>query len=219
MPVEPGKGFSVDEVGGILRAQAVVLSVHGVEDVAVQGDAHGAGVALGGAIAVEKIGVVEVRLELADVAVELINAALVGGGMGTFVTACPFAEHPGGVAVAFHDFRQDKVAGAVRLLPDDGVVGIVAVFYSRDVTPILLVAADVSVSGVLPGHQGGAGRGADGAAGVCLGETHAFLCQAVDVGGEDVFLPVAGKVAIPHVITQDKDDVRFVLLCGLCSGC
>ena len=68
----------MDDVGGILLAEVVVWAVHVVADVLPHHHAHDGGVALLGAVAVEEVREIEVGLELADVAEELVDAALVG---------------------------------------------------------------------------------------------------------------------------------------------
>src|SRR5439155_15054795 len=72
------------------------------------------------------------------------------------------------------------------------------------------VPADPAVPGVQPGHEGAPRRGADRAAGVALGKADALARQPVDVWRLDLRLPVAAEVAVPEVVGQDEDDVRFV---------
>ena len=223
LAVQPPEGPPVDEVGGVLRAVAVVVAEHGVADVLFQYLAHHGGVAHGTAEAVEEVGIIEVGLILADVAVVLVHAALVRGGDGALVAAGPLAEHAGGVSVAFHHFGQDDVARVIGLLARDGVVFVPAVHHLP--LPVFLVAAHVSVAGVLSGHQGGARRCADRASGIGLGEEHALLGHTVEVGGPDVLLSVAAQVAVAHVIAEDEEDVGlcvlvFVRRVGIhCAGC
>ena len=154
--VEPSHSLLVDEVGGILRTVAVAVAIHRVVDVLVERHAAHALVAARAAVFVEEVGVVEVCLELADVAVELIDAALVGRGGRALVAAGPFAEHARGVALLLEDFGNDDVVHVVRLLPHHGVVGVAAVHHGAGVAPIFLIAAHVGVAGVLPGHERGA---------------------------------------------------------------
>ena len=45
------------------------------------------------------------------------------------------------------------------------------------------------------------------AAGVSLGETGAGGCQSVDIGCLDIFVAIAGQIAVPHVVGQNKNDV------------
>ena len=157
--VEPCHCLLVDEVGGILRAVAVAVAIHRVVDVLVERHAAHALVAARAAVLVEKVGVVEVGLELADVAIELIDAALVGRGGRTLVAARPLAEHARSVALLLEDFGNDDVVHVVRLLSHHGVVGVAAVHHGAGVAPIFFIAANVGVACVLPGHERGARGG------------------------------------------------------------
>ncbi|MDX2151639.1 MAG: hypothetical protein SFV54_12955 [Bryobacteraceae bacterium] len=76
------------------------------------------------------------------------------------------------------------------------------------------IASDAGVACVEAGHQAAAGRRADGAAGVGLGEAHAFGGHAVEVRGLNVSLAVAADVSPGEVIGEDEDDIR--LGAGLC---
>ena len=195
----------MDEVGGVLRSLFVVGAEHGILDVLFQHLALHSGIARRTAVAVEEIGEIEVGLELADIAVELINAATVGRGGGAFVATGPFAKHTGGVAVVAEDFGQDDVGGVVRFLAHDGIVGVVAI--ADAAAPIFLVGPDVGVTGVLACHEGGTRRCRHGAAGIRLGEAHPFGGEAVDVGRGDKLLAVASEVAITHVVAHDVKDI------------
>ena len=96
---------------------------------------------------------------MADVAVVFIDASLVGGGVRSFVAPGPLAKHAGGIAVGFEDFGQNAVVGCVGFLsgPSLGDLGIVAVEVGHVASaPVLSIAANVGVSGVLAGHHCGA---------------------------------------------------------------
>ena len=105
LTVDPLHRFAVDDVGRILGAIEIIGAVHSVLHILLHHLAHSGRVAQSTTIAIEEIGVVEMCLELADIAVELIDAALVGSGDGAFVAAGPFAKLTGGVAVGFHNLR------------------------------------------------------------------------------------------------------------------
>ena len=47
-----------------------------------------------------------------------------------------------------------------------------------------------------------------------LGELHPFGRHAVDVGRQNALLAVTANVALPQIITQDKDYVHRLLLFG-----
>ena len=70
------------------------------------------------------------------------------------------------------------------------------------------VAADAGVAGMQAGHEGAAGGGTDGAAGVALGEAHAGGGEGIDVGSADALLAVTAEVAVAEVVGEDEQDVR-----------
>ena len=63
--------------------------------------------------------------------------------------------------------------------------------------------------GVQARHERAARRGAYGAAGVEVGEAHAFRGQPVQIGRLDLRLAVASQVPIAEVIGENEDDARF----------
>ena len=160
-------------------------------------------------VLVEEVGIVEVSLELTDIAVVFVNTAFVRRGCGAFVAARPLSKHTGGVALALENFGDDDMVHVIGFLTDHGIVCITSV---GDLSaPVFFVAANVRVSRVLPGHEGGAGGSGDGTAGVGLGEAHALCGETVEMRGGDVLLPVAGKVTVAHVVAHDVKDVGAVL--------
>ena len=62
-----------------------------------------------------------------------------------------------------------------------------------------------------PGQELPAGGRAHGR-GVEVGEAEALLVQAVDVGGLEDWVAVAGEVAIALVVGEDDQDVGFFLV-------
>lgn len=214
LPVEPCHGVSVDGVGGILAAAEVPGAEHGIADILLHDHPSDGSVTGGAGIAVEKVGIVEMGLKLADVAVVLVHAAFVGRGPRALVAAGPFAEHARAVAVVLHYLGQDDVRAVIGLLPHHGVVGVVPVPDRPGLGPVLPVAPDPCVARVLPRHQARPRGGADGTARVSLREEHALGGQTIDVGRADILLPVAGQVAIAHVIAKDKQDVRPLMCRG-----
>ena len=146
--------------------------------------------------------VVGVGLALVEVAEEFVKALFSGDGVGLAGEAeAPLAEEAGGVADALENFG------------DGGVVCKEAFAVAA-----VGVAADAGMAGVEALHEAGSGWRADRVAGVGVGEAHAFGCDAVDVGGEDVFLTVAAEVAPAQVVGEDKDDVGAVGGFGLSNG-
>ena len=152
------------------------------------------------------------RLELADVAVELVHAALVRRRGRSFVAASPLAEHACGVAVVFQHLGQYLVLRVVRFLTHHGEVYVVAVHHSAVVRPVFAVAAHVSVTRVLTRHYRSTRGRRHRRAGVSLREAHTLLSHAVDVGRTDIGLSVAGEVAVAHVVAQYKYNVGLLRL-------
>ena len=98
-------------------------------------------------------------LELADEAVEFIYATLVGSRGRTFVSACPFSEDTGAVALVLEHFRKNLMLRVVRFLPHHRKVLVYSILYHRHVSPVFLVASYVGVAGMLTGHDGSTRRG------------------------------------------------------------
>lgn len=212
LAVEPIERRLVNEVGRVLLAQFITGSPHGVPDILVERDPHRGRVAQSRVVAVQEVGIVEVRLKLADVTEELVDPTLVGGRDRTFVTAGPLAEHTGRVAIVLHHLGQDHMIGVVGVLSYHGIVGIDAITHLAALGPILLVATHLAVSRVLPRHDAGPRRGAHGTARIGLGKPHALRGHAVEIGSLDISLSVTPQVTIAHVVAQDKNNVGFVAL-------
>ena len=198
--VQPGHGALVNQVGGVLLALLVVRAIHGVGRILLQHFALHAVVARAAAVTIQEVGIVEVGLELADVAIELVDAALVGRRVRAFVAARPFAKHTRGVAVVLENFGDNHVVGVVGLLAHAGVVRVCAVLHRA--CPILLVGAHMGVARVLSCHEAGARRSRNGAARIGLREAHALVGQAVNVGSGYQTLAIATEVTITHVVTH-----------------
>ena len=181
----------MNKVGRILLAVGIVVAKHGVLDVLIQNNALHGLVARRTTVGIQEIGIVEMRLKLADVAIELIDTALIGGGNRTFITASPLTEHTRGVAIIFEDFGNDNVGGVVRFLSNKGVVGVVTILHGVVVGPIFFVASHVGVSRMLTRHETGARRSRNGATSVGLREAHSLLGKAIDIGSRNELLTVA----------------------------
>ena len=155
--VEPVEGVLMNKVGRILLAVGIVVAKHGVLDVLIQNNAFHGLVARRTAVGIEEVGIVEMRLKLADVAIKLIDAAFIGRRNRTFIAASPLTEHTRGVAIVFEDFGNDNVGGVVRFLTNKGIVGVVTILHGVVVGPIFFVASHVGVSRMLTRHETGAG--------------------------------------------------------------
>jgi hypothetical protein len=59
------------------------------------------------------------------------------------------------------------------------------------------------MAGVIAGHQDASRWGADGAAGVEVGETEAFCGESIDVWCVDSLLAVAANIAVAEVVGKD----------------
>ena len=82
----------------------IIGAVHRILDVLVHNDTYHSRITQCLAVAVEEVRIVEVGLELADVAVVFIHSTFVRSRTGTFVASRPFAEHAGSVSVLLHYF-------------------------------------------------------------------------------------------------------------------
>ena len=159
--------------------------------------------------------------KLADVAIILVDAALVGGGSGTLITACPFTKHPRGVAIGFEDFGQNFVVHIIGFLscPTLFEVSVFAIKIGHILSaPVFLVAAHVGVSAVLSSHERGTRGSRHRTSGISLCEAHAFSGHAVYVGGGNEFLSVARQIAIAHIVAHNVDDVGTLLRLTLEGG-
>ena len=65
------------------------------------------------------------------------------------------------------------------------------------------------MAGVQACHEGASGGGADGVAGVVLGELHALGGEFIDVGGFYLFLAVTADFCIAEIVCEDVDYVWF----------
>ena len=63
---------------------------------------------------------------------------------------------------------------------------------------------------MLPGHQYGSRWRTHCIAGIVSREFYALIGKAIDVGGLEFFLTIAGQISITQVVRQNVDDVRFV---------
>ena len=154
--VEPVEGMLMNKIGRILLAVGIVVAKHGVLDVLIQNNALHGLIARRTTVGIQEVGIVEMRLKLADVAIELINAALIGGGNRTFVATSPLTEHTRGIAIIFENFGNDNVGGVVWLLSNKGIVRVVTILHGVVVGPIFFVASHVGVSRMLTRHETGA---------------------------------------------------------------
>ena len=71
----------------------------------------------------------------------------------------------------------------------------------------LLIAADFGVAEVFTGEEDAAGGGADGAAGVGVGEPQTAGGELVDVRGGNMLLAVTAKIAVAEIVRQDKENI------------
>lgn len=205
----------MDEVGRIgWTLRVVSLRGHPVGDVFVEHDAMRGRVAFGAREGVEEIGVVGVRLVLADEAEKLVEAASVRQAVRTFVAPCPFAEKPRGIARTMENFAQDGAIGEIRLLsrPAVGHFAVAAIeTVDKMPPPVFAIAAHVSVARVLSRHQASTRWGRHGTPRVGLCEAYALSGEAINVGRSNVLLAVAGEVAIAEVVAKDNENIGPLL--------
>ena len=135
-----------------------------------------------------------VRVDLAEVAEEIIEALAVGMTFVVGHAEAPFANQAGAVAGGFQDFGNGDVVRAERLCRSIRAAS---------------VAANGGVAGMLTGHEDAAGRRADSGAGVEAGEAHAFASHAIEVGRFDFALTVRAEFTVAEIVGHDEDDVGF----------
>ena len=242
LAVYPFQCVLVYEVAGILFPVLIVLVARChilMKDILLQRVHHHIPVAiLLGVVTVEEVGIVGMRLELADVAIIAIHATPVGqggaaalcalGGVGiaigiqqvgigilhVVISSCPLAKHTSVVASFLHQFGDNLMVHQVGFLTNDAIVGIAAKsILLQCPVPILPVAAHMGVPGMLPGHERSTRRRTDRTSGIGLSEAHTFLCHTVKIRSLYQLLAIATKVAITHIIAHDEDDVGARHLC------
>ena len=163
---------------------------------------------------VQEIGIIGVGFKLADIAIILVDAALVGRRSGTLITACPFTKHPRGVAIGFEDFGQNFVVHIIGFLSCPALceVSVLAIKIRHILSaPILFVAAHVGVSAVLTRHKRCTRGCRHRTSGISLCEAHAFCGHTVYVRGGNEFLSVARQIAIAHIVAHNINDVGTLL--------
>ena len=144
------------------------------------------------AVVVEVGRVVAVRLALAVVAEEVVEALLQRVALRPGRPEPPLAHRAGRVAERLQDLGNRQLRARQRPLP----------FRLK-----LAVVADRGVSG-MPSRQQHPARGrADGVARVVLREAHAARGERVERRRLDLLLPVAAELAPAEVVGQDEDDV------------
>ena len=154
-------------------------------------------------VAPEVGGVVAVGDGLAVVAEEEVEAFAVGVAGAADGAEAPFADGGGLVAGLFEGHGEGEGFFGEGVLAF-GVAGGVDLFHGA-------VAADFGVTEVFAGHEDAAGGGADGGAGVVMGEAGAGGGEGVEMGGGDFFLAEGADFAPAEVIGEDEDDVGFFL--------
>ncbi len=150
-------------------------------------------------VAEEEGGVVVVRVALVQVAEEGVEALPGRHAGGALVAQAPLADEAGGIP------------RLLELLGDGNIL--------RPQIR-LRVAANEAAAGVQTGHQHAAGGGADGGAGIELGEPDALRRHPVQVRRPNRGMPVAAEIAVAEIVREDDDDVwsRTRLRARCCNG-
>ena len=138
-------------------------------------------------------------LESADVDVEAVLVRPVGPA-----AEVPLADVPGLVAAALQRGGQGGLFQ--RQVVDVGRVDQAAAAGMEVPAPGDPVG-HADVGGVLAGEDARPGRAADGAGGIGVGEPHAALGQAVEVGRLVEAAPLAAEVPPAHIIDENEDNV------------
>ena len=154
-------------------------------------------------VAPQIIRIIAVRVALAVVAVEPVEALMDRIALRAGEAQTPLAERAGRVALVAQQL------GHRDFIPRDWPLA----FRLN-----LAVVPHERVPRVLAGHQHTARRRADGVAGVVAREPHALLGQAIEVGGLDFFLAVTAQLGVTEIVRHDEDDVRLGCLGRLGQG-
>ncbi len=154
---------------------------------------------VGGLAVEEMLGVVVMRVRLAEEAEPLVEpfARRVAGGAK--LAERPLSEQPGPIARLLQD------VGNGHVLWPEGKVRV-------------LVAAGARMAGVVAGHQAAAGRRAYGRAGIGLRKAHPFRGDPVEVRCLHLPGAITAEIAVAEVVGQDQQDVRFSGLRGQEGG-
>src|SRR5262249_15136963 len=142
-------------------------------------------------VAPQVVGIVVVRVDLVEVAEEVVKPLAVGDAGAARLPQTPLAD------------ETRAVAGPLEHLGHGGVLG--PQRHQR-------VAANLGVPGVPARHQTTAGWRADGAAGVALRESNTVGGELVEVWRQNLLLPVAAEIAVPQIVGKYQNNVWYTRL-------
>ena len=207
--INPLHGTLVYEVGRVILAVLVAFAIHRVVNIVyLHLTAHI--LVHTTSVGIEKVGIVEVSLELAYIAIIFIYTSRVRCRDRALIAASPLTEHTSNVAIVLHDFGQNDMRRIIRLLARLRVVLVVAIHNAT--APILVVATHLGVARVLASHERSTRRSTHGATGIGLGEAHTLTRHTVEVGGVDILLPVATHIGIAEVVAHNINNVGTLCL-------
>lgn len=155
--------------------------------------------------------------------VEFVEAAMIWRRARVVAVEMPLVYQTRSVACRA-DYRGDgSIFGQKICTMHNNCIATRIYLQSLDAAGIAEVVSDASASAVLACHQRTARWRTDATAGIGLRETGARACQPVDIWSLNIFVAIACKIAVAHVIGQDEDDVRalwrsilLLFVCGLC---
>jgi hypothetical protein len=126
------------------------------------------------------------RMGLVEIPEEIIKSLPVRDTRRARFSQSPLADQSRSIARLLENLRHGDIPGSQR---------------------IAAVAPDDGPAGMQSGHQRAARRGADRAACVVLSKPDTFSGHAVQVGRADLLLPVAARISVPQIVSQNINDV------------
>ena len=138
-------------------------------------------------------------MALAVVAEKQIKALVVGIALAAGITQPPLPDTGCGLARSLQHFGNGKRIRRNRDLPLMGE---------------LFIVSDISMPLMHPGQERTTRWSTDSLPAVMLGEFDALPGHPVNMGGPDLFLPIAPKVAIPQIIRQNINNIGLPGLSG-----
>ena len=205
----------MNQISWVLSTFMIIWTVHRIFDILFHHNTYNTCITQRRTITIQKIGIIEMCLKLTDISVIFIDSSFIRSGRRAFVSPRPFTKHTGCISVIFHYFGQNDMFRIIGMLSDNWKFFIIAIHHCRRLSPILFITTHFAMSGMLSGHQRCARRCTHRTSGIGLRKAHAFTGHVVNIRGADVWLSIATQISIPHIITHNKDDIRFLRGMGL----
>ena len=152
--VYPLQSFVVDDTGRILRTFEIIFTKHRMLDVLLHHLSHHSGIAQRFAISIQEIWIIQVGLELANVAIEFIYATLIRSRSRTLVASSPLTKHSCTIAFVFEHLWQYLMLWVVRFLTNYRILFVFSILHHWHSAPIFFVASNVGMTSMLTCHDG-----------------------------------------------------------------